>query len=147
MLQPLDFGRFQILPDQRELRVDGRAVPLGGRAFDVLLALVTRRDRLVAKSELMELAWPGVVVEENNLQVQISALRKWLEEKRMAQEKASEALYNAAIYLGTPGNTLAGWLKEQRASGQSSPPQDGASGASQPQGQTVIDGYSIEEVP
>lgn len=76
-----------------------------------------------------------------------ASLRKWLEEKRVAQEKASEALYNAAIYLGTPGNTLAGWLKEQKASGQGSQPQGAASGASQPQGQTVIDGYSIEEVP
>ena len=51
---------------------------LGARALDVLLALVERRARLVTKEELLELAWPGLVVEENNLQVQISALRKIL---------------------------------------------------------------------
>jgi len=53
-------------------------VKLGGRAFDVLLALVERRERTVSKNELMELVWPTVVVEENNLQVQVVALRKLL---------------------------------------------------------------------
>ena len=70
------FGRFEIRLTERQLRVDGQAVPLGARAFDVLAALVERRDRLVPKAELLELAWPGLVVEENNLQVQVSALRK-----------------------------------------------------------------------
>jgi predicted ATPase len=51
---------------------------LGDRAFDVLLALVERAGRLVAKDELLDLVWPGLVVEENNLQVQVSTLRKIL---------------------------------------------------------------------
>jgi hypothetical protein len=51
---------------------------LGARAFDVLQALVERRERLVTKNELLDLVWPNVVVEENNLQVQISTLRKLL---------------------------------------------------------------------
>lgn len=51
---------------------------LGARAFDVLVVLVERRERLVTKDELLETAWPGLVVEENNLQVQVSALRKIL---------------------------------------------------------------------
>ncbi|MBK7079821.1 MAG: winged helix-turn-helix domain-containing protein [Betaproteobacteria bacterium] len=51
---------------------------MGARAFDLLLALIERRDRLVTKNELLELVWPGLVVEENNLQVQVSALRKLL---------------------------------------------------------------------
>lgn len=46
--------------------------------MDVLVALVQRHGRLVTKAELMELVWPGLVVEENNLQVQVSALRKVL---------------------------------------------------------------------
>jgi TolB-like protein len=71
-------GRFELHPDERQLRLDGQSVPLGARAFDVLLALVERRDRIVAKSELFDLAWPGMVVEENNLSVQISTLRKLL---------------------------------------------------------------------
>ena len=51
---------------------------LGSRAFDVLQALIEHRERIVTKNELLDLAWPGVVVEENNLQVQISTLRKIL---------------------------------------------------------------------
>ena len=72
------FGRFELCPATRELLVDGQPVPLGARAFDVLHALIERRDRLVAKAELLDVVWPGVVVEENNLQVQISTLRKVL---------------------------------------------------------------------
>jgi predicted ATPase/DNA-binding winged helix-turn-helix (wHTH) protein len=72
------FGRFELQPGQRQLLADGRPVGLGQRAFDVLHALVERRERLVTKSELLDVVWPGVVVEENNLQVQISALRKLL---------------------------------------------------------------------
>ncbi len=72
------FGRFELRPATRELLVDSLPATLGARAFDVLLTLVERRDRLVAKSELFDLVWPGLVVEENNLQVQISTLRKVL---------------------------------------------------------------------
>src|SRR5207245_6352265 len=60
------------------LLAEGLPVALGARALDVLLALIERRERLVTKEELLELVWPGLVVEENNLQVQISALRKVL---------------------------------------------------------------------
>lgn len=72
------FGRYRLLPASRELLLDGVPVPLGARAFDVLQALVERRDRLVTKSELLDVVWVGLVVEENNLQVQISTLRKLL---------------------------------------------------------------------
>jgi len=53
-------------------------VAVGGRAFDVLCTLVAGHERVVGKSELLDGAWPGLVVEENNLSVQISALRKVL---------------------------------------------------------------------
>jgi len=70
------FGRFELRAASRALLADGRPVELGARAFDVLLALVERRERVVTKDELLQVVWPGVVVEENNLQVQVSALRK-----------------------------------------------------------------------
>ncbi len=76
MTAAYSFGRFQVNPASRQLLVEGRPAALGTRAFDVLLILIERRERLVTKDELLELAWPGLVVEENNLQVQISALRK-----------------------------------------------------------------------
>jgi predicted ATPase/DNA-binding winged helix-turn-helix (wHTH) protein len=72
------FERFELRPATRELLVGGQPAAVGGRAFDVLLALIERRERLVTKDELLDLAWPGLVVEENNLQTQISSLRKIL---------------------------------------------------------------------
>jgi predicted ATPase/DNA-binding winged helix-turn-helix (wHTH) protein len=78
MTAPLRFGHAEVRPSERQLLVDGRPVALGSRAFDLLLALVERRDRMVAKSELLDSVWPGLVVEENNLQVQIGSLRKAL---------------------------------------------------------------------
>lgn len=72
------FGEFVLRPAQRTLsRTDG-PVPLGGRAFDLLCALVENRDRVVGKEELLALTWPGSVVEENNLSVQVSTLRRAL---------------------------------------------------------------------
>jgi len=74
----LRFGAAQLDVAQRRLLIDGQPAKLGARAFDVLLALLERRDRTVNKNELFDLVWPGVVVEENNLQVHISTLRKVL---------------------------------------------------------------------
>jgi predicted ATPase/DNA-binding winged helix-turn-helix (wHTH) protein len=69
------FGRFRVLPQRRELLADGRPVRLGGRAFDVLMALTEARGAIVSKDALMARVWPDRIVEENNLQWQISALR------------------------------------------------------------------------
>lgn len=72
------FGSFTLDVRERSLRASGKPVELGGRAFDVLAMLVARAGRLVTKNELLDAVWAGRVVEENNLQVQISALRKAL---------------------------------------------------------------------
>ena len=72
------FGRHEVRPAERRLLTDGQGVVLGARAFDMLLALLERRDRVVGRDELFELVWPGLVVEENNLRQQVSALRKVL---------------------------------------------------------------------
>ena len=71
----LAFGRFRILPHRRELLSEGRPAKLGGRAFDVLMALIEARGAIVSKDALMTRVWPDRVVEENNLQAQIGALR------------------------------------------------------------------------
>jgi TolB-like protein/Flp pilus assembly protein TadD len=70
------FGAFRLLPAQRELLLRGTPVQLGARAFDLLVALVRRRGQLATKDQLMAEVWPGTVVEENNLQAQVSVLRK-----------------------------------------------------------------------
>ncbi len=72
------FGRFELLATSRELLEDGRPLAIGNRAFDVLLTLVERRPRLVSKDELLDRVWPNLVVEEGNLHVQVSTLRKLL---------------------------------------------------------------------
>ena len=71
-------GEFEIRFDERRVLARGEPVPLGARAFDLLLALIEHRERVVGKDELLSLAWPDLVVEENNLSVQVSALRKVL---------------------------------------------------------------------
>jgi len=73
-----DRGRVIVDGTARQLFVDGAAVKVGGRAFDVLCALATVSGRVVSKSELMDRVWPHLVVEENNLQVQVLMLRRAL---------------------------------------------------------------------
>ena len=81
--QPIEYcftglAKFELHPDQRLLLADAEPAKLGARAFDVLLALIERHERMVSKNELLDLVWPGVVVEEGNLQTQVSNLRKLL---------------------------------------------------------------------
>ena len=73
-----EFGRSRVLLRQRQLLVDGVPVELGARAFDLLLALLGADGALVTKGELLDQVWPGIVVSEDNLKVQISRLRKAL---------------------------------------------------------------------
>jgi TolB-like protein/Tfp pilus assembly protein PilF len=75
------FGPFRLSAGRRELSAHGTPVQLGPRAFDLLLALVRRHGLVSTKDELMAEVWPGTVVEENNLQVQVSAIRKVLGEE------------------------------------------------------------------
>jgi predicted ATPase/DNA-binding winged helix-turn-helix (wHTH) protein len=74
----LRFGRFTLRPATREL-LDGQTrLRLGTRAFDLLLALAQARGEVVSRETLFERAWPGLVVLDDNLKVQIMALRKLL---------------------------------------------------------------------
>lgn len=81
---PIRFGpvdqptRFELQARERRLLVDGAPVALGSRAFDLLLAFAARPGELLTKGELLDLVWPGLVVEEANLSVQVANLRKIL---------------------------------------------------------------------
>ena len=70
------FGRFVLRRRERLLLRDGVPVALGSRAVEVLLALVEADGALLTKGELLDRVWPDVTVEENNLQVQVMALRR-----------------------------------------------------------------------
>ena len=74
-LAGIAFGRFQVLPDRRDVLADGRPIKLGGRAFDVLMALIEARGAVVSKHALMARVWPDRIIEENSLAAQIAALR------------------------------------------------------------------------
>ncbi|PXW28316.1 ATP-binding protein [Paraburkholderia caballeronis] len=77
-------GRLQIIEERREILRDGMPVKVGSRAFDLLWLLIQERGRVVSQKEILERVWPGVVVEENNIQVQIAFLRKLLGPDRSA---------------------------------------------------------------
>lgn len=72
------FGDYKLLPAERLLFRRGSEVALTARAFELLVAFVERAGQLVGKDELLRRVWAGVVVEENNLAVQVGALRKLL---------------------------------------------------------------------
>src|SRR4029077_18694012 len=76
----VNLGSFRFDLHQRELKRDGLPVQLGSRARDILWVLASGNGEGVSKDELMTLFWPGLVVEEDNIQVPISALRKALDE-------------------------------------------------------------------
>jgi Tol biopolymer transport system component/DNA-binding winged helix-turn-helix (wHTH) protein len=72
------FDEFVVDPVSRTLTQSGTPVPLNSKAFDTLLLLVSNAGATVAKETLLEAVWPGVAVEENNLNQAVSALRKAL---------------------------------------------------------------------
>jgi len=78
------FGDFRLATEQRALIGADGPIHLSSRAIEVLSALVERRDRVVPKDELMHLVWPDTFVEENNLTVHISGLRKIIGPARIA---------------------------------------------------------------
>jgi non-specific serine/threonine protein kinase len=112
----LRFGpaaRFELRPAEYRLLVDGEPAALGGRALDLLIALAARPSELLTKNELLDIVWPGLVVEENNLRVQINALRRILGEDAIATVPGRGYRLSAPVHTepeavaasGDPGST------------------------------------------
>ena len=78
----LSFGPFSLLTAERLLKKADESIPLGGRALDILIALVERAGEVVTHRELISTVWPGVTVEDANLRAHIAALRKALGDGR-----------------------------------------------------------------
>src|SRR5215475_12496771 len=76
----IKIGPFRLDLRRRQLSRDGVTVRLGSRALEILCTLASAEGQLVSKDELMAQVWPGLVVEENAIQVHVSALRKVLGE-------------------------------------------------------------------
>jgi DNA-binding winged helix-turn-helix (wHTH) protein/Flp pilus assembly protein TadD len=79
-ISKVEFGPFRLDAAKRVLWRDGRIVPLPPKALDLLAALVEQRGDVVTKDELLKRVWPDTFVEEANLSVNVSALRKALGE-------------------------------------------------------------------
>src|SRR5262249_48447484 len=86
-------GRCEIDLDRSELRVAGAAVSIGSRPFEVLETLVRAAGKLVTKNELIERVWRGAAIDDNTIQVHISALRKALGEDRVLLKTISRRGY------------------------------------------------------
>lgn len=79
------FGPFRLLAAQHLLLESGKPVRLGGRALDILIALIERHGETVTKEELIARVWPKIFVEDGNLRVHIASLRKVLGDGRAEQ--------------------------------------------------------------
>src|SRR3979490_2027313 len=84
-----EFDGWELDLARHELRARGVPVPLGSRAFQIFAVLVQSAGELVTKDELMGRVWPGAIVEENTLQVHISAVRRALGPDRRMLKPAS----------------------------------------------------------
>jgi len=120
------FGRFELQSAAQRLLVDREPATLGPRAFDLLVALVQRAGELVPKAELLDVVWPGLVVEENNLQVQVSSLRKVLGADAITTVPGRGYRFNLHPELADPAPTF------------TSPPERPAPAASEPPSVAVL---------
>src|SRR6186997_2611720 len=80
-----EFGPFRLEASERRLLQDGQVVALRGKVFETLCVLVSNPGRLLTKHELMQSIWPDAAVEENNLNHNISTLRRALGEHATGQ--------------------------------------------------------------
>lgn len=78
----ISFGPFRLIASERRLIRGDTPVDLGGRALDILIALVSRPNQIIAKRDLIAQVWPDVIVEEGSLRFHINALRKALGDGR-----------------------------------------------------------------
>jgi predicted ATPase/DNA-binding winged helix-turn-helix (wHTH) protein len=85
-LRSFAFGPFVLIPEQQLLLENERPVRIGGRALDILTALVERPGELISKDDLLRRAWPKTVVEESNLKVNMTGLRRVLGESPLTAQ-------------------------------------------------------------
>jgi DNA-binding winged helix-turn-helix (wHTH) protein len=95
------FGRFRLDLGRRELSRDGVPMHLSARALDILCILVSAKGDVVTKDELMARVWPGLVVEEGNIHVHISAMRKALDDGKGGQSYVMTVPGRAYRFLGS----------------------------------------------
>src|ERR1700679_34231 len=101
-----EYGQWRIDLGRRELRSNGTVVPIGARAFEIVELLVQSANELVTKNDILSSVWPGAIVDDNTLQVHVSAIRKALGPDRALLKTASGRGYRL----------LGNWTSRQQAS-------------------------------
>lgn len=109
-----EFGPFRLEQSERRLTYKDRPIPLPGKAFDTLRVLLERHGRLVSKQDLMNAVWPESAVEENNLDRNISTLRKALGDQTTG-EPFIETVPRVGYRFIAPVNIAAPALLRRRA--------------------------------
>ena len=97
----LRFGPFELSIGERVLRRDGRALPLGDRALDILTYLADRPGEVIAKQELMDHVWSDVTVEEGSLRVHVAAIRKALGDGQIGNRYIANIKGRGYSFVGT----------------------------------------------
>jgi predicted ATPase/DNA-binding winged helix-turn-helix (wHTH) protein len=112
-------GPLQVDLTSRELLLDGQPVRIGSRAFDMFAVLIAAKGELVSKNDMLKEVWPDTIVEENNLQVHMSALRKVLGESRGLIQTVSGRGYRLVARQSpvqhASGVTLSGFGRDLQA--------------------------------
>jgi DNA-binding winged helix-turn-helix (wHTH) protein len=118
---PMAFGPFVVLPACRSLLCRGLPVPIGSRAFDLLMVLLRSQGTIVTKADIVRQVWPSMIVEEGNLRLQIVMLRRALGPERdriktvpgrgyLFAADASEEPGSRALRSGAP--PIQGWTDQ-----------------------------------
>src|SRR5258707_4347038 len=97
----LTFGPFELSSSERVLRRGGEALPLGGRALDILTYLAERPGDVIAKQELMDRVWSDVTVEEGSLRVHVAAIRKALGDGQLGNRYIANIKGRGYSFVGT----------------------------------------------
>src|ERR1700686_284140 len=97
----LRFGPFELSIGERVLRREGEALPLGGRALDILIYLAERPGEVIAKQELMDHVWSDVTVEEGSLRVHVAAIRKALGDGQFGNRYIANIKGRGYSFVGT----------------------------------------------
>ena len=95
-------GQWEVDLGRRELRLRGIEVAIGGRAFEIIEVLVQSAGQLVTKDDLIARVWPGASVEDNTLQVHISAVRKAFGRRSRNDQNRFRARLSPARELDDP---------------------------------------------
>src|ERR1700735_2871982 len=97
----LKFGPFELSSSERVLRREGEALPLGGRALDILIYLAERPGEVIAKQELIDHVWSDVTVEEGSIRVHVAAIRKALDDGKFGNRYIANIKGRGYSFVGT----------------------------------------------